>query len=126
MESKIKNFKDLNSWKEAHSLVIMIYKTTQNFPSEEKFGLTNQIRRAVVSVSSNIAEGFGRSTQRDKMNFFVMAKSSLYEVENQILIAFDLEYIGNENFQQINKKIETVGKLISGLLKTAESWKTSV
>lgn len=69
MEEKIKTFSDLRVWNESHKLVIMIYKVSQKFPKEEQFGLTNQIRRAAVSITSNIAEGFGRKSMKDKVHF---------------------------------------------------------
>jgi four helix bundle protein len=79
---KIVKFRDLTAWKEAHILVLLIYKISDKFPDKEKFGLTNQIRRASVSISSNIAEGFGRYSAKDKTHFYTMAKTSLAEVEN--------------------------------------------
>lgn len=91
--SKIKSFTDLNTWKEAHKLVLLIYKITKQFPHEEQFGLTNQIRRAVVSITSNIAEGFSRSSYKEKSQFYSISLGSLTEVQNQLLIARDLKYI---------------------------------
>ena len=77
MNGKIKDFKDLNSWQEAHKLVIMIYEKTKIFPREEMFGLTNQMRRAAISVTSNIAEGFGRQGYKEKIQFYYLAQGSL-------------------------------------------------
>ncbi|MES2059866.1 MAG: four helix bundle protein [Patescibacteria group bacterium] len=114
---KIQNFRDLLAWQEGHKLVLFIYEITNKFPQEEKFGLTNQIRRAVVSITSNIAEGFGRSSAKDKHHFFVMAKTSLSEVENQLLIAKDLGYVTLEKYTEVGEKIELTHRLLGGLIK---------
>ncbi|HEY4486297.1 MAG TPA: four helix bundle protein [Candidatus Paceibacterota bacterium] len=116
---KIKNFTDLNTWKEAHKLVLMVYTHTKNFPDEERFGLTNQSRRAAVSVSSNIAEGFGRSSARDKRHFYTMGATSLAELQNQFLAARDLEYIQEEFFETLATQMTKTGMLLSGLIKSA-------
>ncbi len=121
-KAKIKSSTDLDSWKEAHSFAIFVYRISKKFPDEEKFGLTNQIRRAAVSIVSNIAEGFGRSTQKDKVNFYAMAKSSLFEVQSQLLIAKDLSYMTKEEFTDIAEKSLVVSKLIAGLSRSAASW----
>ena len=84
MYGKIKTFKDLETWKQAHKLVLVIYKLTKTFPKEEKYSLTDQIRRAVVSISSNIAEGFARDSKKDKIRFYSIALGSLIEVQNQL------------------------------------------
>lgn len=118
---KIQKFQDLNAWKEAHGLVLLIYKLTKNFSAEEKFGLQNQIRRAAVSVSSNIAEGFGRRTKIDKRNFYTMSRTSLDEVLNQIIIARDLLYLNEENYKVLENQYRLVAKLTSGLIKSAEN-----
>jgi four helix bundle protein len=115
--TKIKNFTDLNAWKEAHKLVLLVYKLTKLFPKEEQFGLTNQIRRAVVSVTSNIAEGFSRSSYKEKSQFYSIALGSLTEVQNQLLIARDLEYLPKDQFPEIAIVTVTVNKLLNGLIK---------
>lgn len=120
-EKKIKSFTDLNVWKEAHKLVIMIYKTTRQFPKDELFGLTNQIRRASVSITSNIAEGFSRNTFKDKTQFYSIALGSLTEVQNQILVARDVGYIDNVLFREIGNQTVIVSKLCNGLLKSNRS-----
>ena len=120
-EKKIKSFTDLNTWKEAHKLVIMIYKITKNFPKDELFGLTNQIRRAAVSITSNIAEGFSRSSFKEKSNFYSIALGSLTETQNQLLVARDVGYIDNGTFQEIGNQTVIVSKLCNGLLKSTRS-----
>lgn len=120
-ENKIRSFTDLNVWKEGHKLVIMIYKATKNFPKDELFGLTNQIRRAVVSITSNIAEGFSRNTFKDKTQFYAIALGSLTEVQNQLLVARDVGYIDNTAFKEIGNQTVVVSKLCNGLLKSNRS-----
>lgn len=119
----IKNFKDLNAWKESHRLVLMVYKETKDFPEEEKFALLNQIRRCAVSISSNIAEGFGRNTAKDKIQFYGIARGSLLELESQMLIAHDLGYISEDSFSRFNEQFILVGKLLTGLIKSAANRK---
>jgi len=112
---KIKSFTDLNAWKESHRLVLMVYKYTENFPKNEIFGLTNQMRRAVVSVVSNIAEGFSRGTAKDKCNFYSMSHGSLTELQSQLIIARDLNFLEKNNFDKIAHQTVEVAKLINGL-----------
>ncbi len=118
---KIRNFTDLNAWKEAHKIVLMIYKITKKFPREELFGLTNQLRRAVVSVTSNIAEGFSRYSYKEKSQFYSISLGSLTEVENQVIIASDLEYISSQEFEALTENIITVSKLLNGLIKKSKT-----
>lgn len=118
---KIKNFTDLNAWIEGHRLVLLIYKLTKNFPKEEVFGLTNQIRRAVVSITSNIAEGFSRYSFKEKSQFYSMALGSLTEVQNQLIIAKDLTYITENEFNEVWELTVTVNKLLNGLIKVSKT-----
>jgi len=117
---KIKSFTDLNAWKEGHKLVLMVYRETKTFPKEERFSLTDQIRRAVVSVTSNVAEGFSRNSSKEKAKFFNTAIASLTEVQNQLLIARDLAYFTKEKFNQIAGQTVIVNKLLTGLVKSAK------
>ena len=112
---KIKSFTDLNTWKEAHKLVLDIYKISVEFPEKEIFGLTSQMRRCVISITSNIAEGFSRSTSKDKCQFYSIAQGSLTELQNQLLIARDVGYLKNGKFQEIAQQTVIVNKLINGL-----------
>ncbi len=93
--TKIQTFKDLTAWQQAHNLVLFIYKITDSFPKTELFALNTQMRRAAISITSNIAEGFGRSTSKDKRHFYTISKGSLLELDSQIAIANDLQYITN-------------------------------
>ena len=117
----ILGFRDLNTWKESHKLVLLIYKYTSDFPKTETFGLTDQMRRASVSISSNIAEGFSRQGKKEKLQFYYIAKGSLTEIENQIIISRDLKSINLEEYNEAINQIETVGKLITGLSKSVSS-----
>lgn len=80
---KIKSFTDLDVWRQGHKMVLMIYKITDKLPQREFFGLVNQIRRAAVSITSNIAEGFSRNTKKEKRRFYIIARGSLIEIQNQ-------------------------------------------
>ena len=122
---KIESFTDLNAWKEAHQLVLMIYKITKDFPKEEMFGLTSQIRRAVISITSNIAEGFSRQTYKEKIQFYSIAKSSLTEVQSQLLVAKDINYINKQDFDNIAKQSVIVHKLLNGLIKKSKDIQNS-
>lgn len=120
MTATIHSFTGLKAWQEAHGLVVKIYEMTKGFPREEQFGLTNQIRRASVSISSNLAEGFSKKSKKEKTQFYSTALASLTEVQNQMLIARDVGYIANELFQKHAQQTVTVSKLINGLMKTVQ------
>jgi four helix bundle protein len=113
--SKIKSFTDLNAWKEGHKLVLIIYKISSDFPEKEIFCLTSQMRRCAVSITSNIAEGFSRGTNKDKCQFYSIAQGSLTELQNQLIIARDVGYIENSEFQEIAEQTIVVNKLLYGL-----------
>ena len=109
-------YTDLDVWMEARKLVTIIYQSTRNFPKEEIFGLTNQMRRSAVSIPSNIAEGSGRRTTKDTLQFLYISRGSLFELETQIFIAKDLEYLGEGDFQLINDQITSRKKLLNGFI----------
>jgi four helix bundle protein len=119
--NKIRSFTDLNAWKEGHKLVLEVYKITQKFPREEQFGLINQLRRAVVSFTSNIAEGFSRNSYKEKMQFYSMALGSLTEVQNQLLVARDVGYLSEEEFDKIAETAVIISKITNGLIKKSKS-----
>ena len=120
-QKKIKSFTDLNAWKEGHKLVLMIYETTKKFPKEEIFGLTIQLRRCSVSITSNLAEGFSRQSYKEKSYFYSMALGSVTELQNQILIARDTHYINQDEFQPMAEQSIIVNKLINGLNKKTKT-----
>jgi len=115
---KIKTFKELIVWQKAHQLTLEIYNITKNFPKYEEFILVNQMRRCVVSVPSNIAEGFKRKSLKDSLHFYNMAEGSLEELKYQLLLAKDLSYIKEEKYNELIDFAEEVGKLLYG-------WKNS-
>jgi len=111
-------FEKLDVWQLAKQLVVKIYSLTKGFPSDEKFGMVNQMRRAAVSVSSNIAEGSSRNSQKDQANFYGMAYSSLMELLNQLIISNELSWISSEELSIIRKDIEVVSFKINALRKS--------
>lgn len=119
-DGKIVSFTDLEAWREGHKLVLMIYETTKVFPKEEMFGLVSQIRRAAVSITSNIAEGFSRRSYKDKIHFYAMAQGSCTELQNQLVIARDVGYLTREKFDMMAQQSVTVHKIITGLIKGAK------
>ena len=121
MAEKISSFKDLMTWQQAYELALNVYEITKSFPEDEKFGLTNQLRRASVSVASNIAEGFSRQTKKDKIHFYHMSMGSLSEVECQLLIAQGIGYVHEGELQAIRDLLMSAGRLMTGLIRSAEA-----
>lgn len=119
--NKIHSFKDLEAWKQGHLLVLSVYKITRQYPKDEQFGIINQMRRAAVSITSNIAEGFSRQTSKEKFQFYSIALGSLTELQNQLLISRDIGYLAESNFKKIDEQSLFVQKLIRGLLKYVRS-----
>lgn len=109
------SFEKLTVWQDSRKLVTLIYKLTKLFPSDEVFGLTNQMRRASISISSNIAEGSGRTTKRDQANFYKIAYSSMMELLNQLIISKDLNYIDDITLSNIRETIDSIASKLSGL-----------
>ena len=120
----IHSFKDLIAWQEAHRLALATYKLTEDFPKAELFGLMNQMRRAAVSISSNIAEGFSRNTAKDKKQFYAISLGSLTELHNQFILANDLHYISEAEFNKIEAEIITLHKIINGLIKGCKDFRS--
>jgi four helix bundle protein len=112
-----KSFEEIESWKKARVFNKLIYSKTQQEKFSKDFGLKDQIRRASVSISSNIAEGFERNTDKEFVYFLYVAKASAGEVRSQLYLANDLEYINNEDFLQLKNKVVEISKLIGGLIK---------
>jgi len=110
---KIKSFQDLNIWKEAHQLVLEIYKIARKFPKEENYSLTSQIRRASISVPSNIAEGMGRNTTKELLSFLYNARGSLSETICQLILSKDLGYITESEFENLYTRYNGLGKGIN-------------
>lgn len=112
------SFEKLEVWQERISLTKMIYHLTKKFPSEEKFGLISQLRRASVSVASNLAEGTSRKTNKDKARFTTIAFSSSMEVLNQLIISKELLFISNKDYNLARVKIEKISNMLNALRKS--------
>ena len=112
-----KPHKKLEAWKLSMELVIDVYRTTDGFPNQEKYGLTDQIRRATISVPSNIAEGAARQTKKEFTNYLHIAQGSLSELDTQIELARQLGYLEDETWRILDERMERIDKLISGLIR---------
>lgn len=111
-------------WEKAHAVVLAVYGVTGDFPETERFGLTSQMRRAAVSITSNIAEGFGRQTSKDKARFYLHARGSCYEVQSQIYVARDVSYLTADDAanleHDLGKVIHDLNKIIKTLITRAK------
>ncbi len=112
----MKTFRDLLIWQKAIALVTKCYKCTRQFPKEEMFALTSQIKRCTVSIPSNIAEGFGRGTSKDFYRFLNIAMGSLFEFQTQIEIAFNLEYISTDDFNKLYEESRELERMLSAFM----------
>lgn len=112
---KIHNFTDLNAWRETHKLAVTIYGVVNKFPKHERYALSDQMWRCAISVSSNIAEGFSRPTKPDKSHFYSIAKGSLTELQNQLILARDVGYLKEKDFERIFEQTRIASKLLTGL-----------
>ena len=114
-------YTDLEAWKEARILVKLVYLNLVNFPKDELFGLQSQIRRSIVSIPSNIAEGSGRNHRKDTLQFFYIARGSIYELETQLYLSFDLGFLQEEVLNKLLNQIRIVRKLLAGLINYFKS-----
>lgn len=113
----MQDFTQLKVWQKAHNFTVNLYKMTASFPSEERFGLTNQIRRASVSIESNIAEGCGRNGDKEFSRFIDLAQGSAYEVRCQLFIARDLGFLSVDNFNLLLDKINEISRMMIAFQK---------
>jgi len=111
-------FKDLEVWRQSRKFCTHIYQVTGEYPNTEKFGIVNQLRRASVSVPSNIAEGASRISNKDFSRFLRIALGSCYEIETQLLISNDLEFISNKGLSMLQEKLTSIIKMLSKLVST--------
>jgi four helix bundle protein len=116
----LKSFKELKVWQKAYQLCLEMYKVTGSFPTDEKFGLISQIRRAAISIPSNIAEGYGRKTIPDYVRCLYIAYGSTCELETQILLSEDLNYLNEDNQNILLEKINEVERMLMALIKSLE------
>ena len=116
----LKNYRDLKVWQKSYQVCLKIYTITKDFPKEETYGLTSQLRRAAVSIPSNIAEGYGRKTTPDYIRYLYIAYGSNCELETQILLSGDLEYIKSEKLKEIQEAMGEVERMLKALIKSLE------
>lgn len=116
--SAIRSHRDLVVWQKGIDLVTEVYRLTQKFPDAERFGLVSQLRRASVSVPSNIAEGYGRGSTADYIRFLRASRGSLYEIDTQLLIAARLNYIAQSDYEGILERINECGRMLAALIRT--------
>lgn len=119
---RIESFTDLNVWKEGHILVIMVYKITRNFPKAETYSIVDQMRRAASSITANITEGFGRQTYKEKVQFYYQAKGSLEELKDFILIAKDVDYLTEKDFNLLMEQVIVTSKLLQGFIAKSKTF----
>ena len=112
------NFRELKVWQKTRSFTKEMYYLLKKYPADEKFALVSQMKRATISISSNIAEGSGRYTDKDFARFLDIALGSAYEIENQLILSNDLEFINNSDLNEFVNKIQEIEKMISGLIKS--------
>ncbi|GAA4791328.1 four helix bundle protein [Olivibacter ginsenosidimutans] len=117
MQETIKSYTELEVWKQARGLTKEIYQATAAFPKEEIFGLVNQMRRSAVSIPSNIAEGCGRNYAKDSIQFFYIARGSLYELETQLYVSFDLQYFDKNLLNKLLGQLQNSRKLLNGFIR---------
>ena len=110
------NYQRLKVWESGHALSLSVYRITQSFPSEEKYGLAAQLRRASVSVVSNIAEGAGRQSDGEQIRFLRIARGSVHELESQLLLSRDLGYIGSGAWPDLDNQVKEISRMINGLI----------
>lgn len=121
--STAKDFHELVIWQRSHALVLSIYRATASFPAHEQFGLKSQLQRAAVSIPSNIAEGFERETSKDFYHFLVMSRGSLAEVQAQLLIAKDLEFLADERYVELYDETVEIHKMLNKFLTSLKTSK---
>lgn len=121
-DGKIQTFTDLKVWQEGHKLVVMVYKITKHFPKEETYSLVDQMRRAASSITANIAEGFGRQTYREKVQFYYLAQGSLVELKNFILIAKDVGYINQKYLKDLAEQSNLTHQLLQGFIRKSKTF----
>ena len=116
-----RHFSEMPVWQKGHESVLLVYELTAAFPDTEKFGLTSQMRRAAVSVTSNIAEAFGRQTSKDKVRFYLLARGSCFEVQSQSHVARDVGYLHPPDFTKLNQSLGEIIHDLNKIMKTLSS-----
>jgi four helix bundle protein len=117
----MQDFKELKVWGKAHALTLNVYSSSQKFPKDELYGLTNQIRRSCASIPTNIAEGCGRNSRPEFSHFLQISMGSASELEYQLLLARDLAYLSTDDYDNLNTKVNEIKRMLSGLIHTLNS-----
>jgi four helix bundle protein len=118
IKKKVNKFTEIIVWQKGHELVLVVYKITKTFPSEEKFGLVSQMQRSAVSITSNISEGFGRRTSLDKKRFYDISMGSIYELQNQLIVAKDIHLMSRSSFESAFSLSEEVQRLLISWIRS--------
>lgn len=121
MTHKIVRFTDLEAWQAAHQFRIAILKLAASFPVEHRFGLASQMQRAAISIGSNIAEGFGRQGSQEKIQFYRIARGSLIEVQDQLIVARDINLLKSNEFQVLGEQSSRAHQLLNGLIRSVKA-----
>lgn len=119
--SRIKSYRDLNIWQKSKAYAVVIYKATERFPLHERYGLTSQMRRAVVSMPSNIAEGFRRGTRKEKLQFLRITYGSGAELETQLEISHELGYLTEADYKKLSSELNEIMKMMNKAINALES-----
>ena len=117
----LKTYKELKVWQKSYQLCLAVYKVTKKFPQDEKYGMISQMRRAALSIPSNIAEGYGRKTTLDYIRFLYIAYGSTCELETQLLLSSDLGYLKKENISEFQNSIGEIERMLKALIKSLEN-----
>jgi len=115
---RFKSFEEIPVWRSSHKLTIEVYKITKKFPAHEQYGLTSQLRRSSSSIAANIAEGFGKYTTKEFIKFLYNSRGSCVETVYYILLARDLEYVTDQEYLELRKKCDEIGKQLNGWMKS--------
>lgn len=118
---EIKSFRDIVAWQKGYAIGLEVYKVTAQFPVEERFALTSQLRRGAVSVASNIAEGYGRGGRADYVRFLKISRGALYELDTQIRFATDLGYLPSTTSESLKSRIDECARILGGLIRSLET-----
>lgn len=113
----MKDFRELKVWEKAHRLTLQVYRITKDFPADEQFGLTVQLRRAAASVPTNIAEGCGRDSERELARFMSIAAGSASEVEYQLLLACNLDYMQDATYRELNQQVNEIKRMLNSFIQ---------
>lgn len=119
--AKIASYRDLIAWQKSYELALLAYAATKSFPTDERFGLTQQIRRGAVSVASNIAEGYGRGGRQDYVRFLKVARGALYELETQFQLANDLMFLPSTDYDRVQRLIGDCERVLAALIRAVEA-----